>query len=84
MLLRILLRITNLPSESSFRLLPGLTQSSVGQHRGYRRHIGPLISCLPIYQIQTKSAEIYLKNGDFQVKKVEKVEFEGKGIEEYQ
>ena len=37
-----------------------------------------------IIQTQTKSAEIYLKNGDFQVKKVEKVEFEGKGIEEYQ
>ena len=47
MLLRMLLRITNLPSESSFRFLPGLTQSSVGQHRGYRRHIGPLMFLSP-------------------------------------
>ena len=69
MLLRILLRITNLPSESSFRLLPGLTQSSVGQHRGRRRHIGPLISCLQNYPNSNEIGRDLFKKRRFSGKK---------------
>ena len=49
-----------------------------------RRAALRIASSLQISQTRTKSAEIYLKNADFQFRKVKKVEFEGKGIEVYQ
>ena len=67
-----LLRITNLPPESSFRLLPGLTQSNSIVVTGGVRHIGALLFLFTNIPNSNEIGRDLFENHRFSVKKSEK------------